>query len=80
MNIVVTLLTVVFVIIAIAVTVLVLMQEGKSNGLSGSIGGGSSESYWGKNKSRSGEAKLAKFTSMLTVAFVLMAIVLNVLM
>lgn len=81
MNIVVTLLTIVFVLIAIAVTVLVLLQEGKSNGLSGSLGGGSgSESYWGKNKARSGEAKMAKFTSLLTVIFMIFAIALNILM
>ena len=46
-----TILTVIFVIICIALTVLVLMQEGKSQGL-GSISG-MADTYWGKNKGRS---------------------------
>ena len=44
-------LTVLFIIVSVVLTVLVLMQEGKTQGL-GSIGG-AAESYWGKNKSRS---------------------------
>ena len=42
-------------------TVIVLMQEGKSAGL-GAISG-AAETYWGKNKGRSMEGKLEKFTS-----------------
>ena len=41
-------LTIVFVILCIAMTVIVLMQEGKTSGL-GAISG-VAESYWGKNK------------------------------
>lgn len=40
-----TILTVVFIIICIALTVIVLMQEGKQQGL-GSIGG-MADTYWG---------------------------------
>lgn len=36
-------LTIVFLLIAVIMAILILFQEGKSNGLSGSIGGGSSE-------------------------------------
>ena len=43
-------LTVLFIIICIALTVLVLMQEGKAAGL-GAISG-AAETYWGKNKGR----------------------------
>lgn len=46
-------LTIVFVILCIAMTVIVLMQEGKTSGL-GAISG-VAESYWGKNKGRSME-------------------------
>ena len=49
-------LTIVFVILCIAMTVIVLMQEGKSAGL-GAISG-AAESYWGKNKGRSMEGML----------------------
>ena len=43
-------LTIVFVLLCIAMTVIVLMQEGKSAGL-GAISG-AAETYWGKNKGR----------------------------
>ena len=49
-------LTIVFVLICIALTVIVLLQEGKSQGL-GAIGG-MADSYWGKNKGRSMEGTL----------------------
>ena len=49
-------LTIVFVLICIALTVIVLLQEGKSQGL-GAIGG-MADSYWGKNKGRSMDGTL----------------------
>ena len=51
-----TILSVIFVLICLALTVIVLLQEGKSQGL-GAIGG-MAESYWGKNKGRSMEGTL----------------------
>ena len=56
-----TILTVVFILICLALTVIILLQEGKSAGL-GAISG-AAETYWGKNKGRSMEGKLEKFTS-----------------
>ena len=70
-----TILTVIFVIICIALTVLVLMQEGKSQGL-GSISG-MADTYWGKNKGRSMEGALVKITPGLAVGFMVLAVVLN---
>ena len=70
-----TILTVIFVIICIALTVLVLMQEGKSQGL-GSISG-MADTYWGKNKGRSMEGALVKITTGLAVGFIVLAVVLN---
>ena len=51
-----TILSVIFVLICLALTVIVLLQEGKSQGL-GAIGG-MAETYWGKNKGRSMEGTL----------------------
>ena len=68
-------LMVLFVLVCIIATVLVLMQEGRSQGL-GAIAGGA-ETYWGKNKGRSMEGNLVKWTKILTVVFFLLAIVLN---
>ena len=70
-----TILTVIFVIICIALTVLVLMQEGKSQGL-GSISG-MADTYWGKNKGRTMEGGLVKATSVMGVLFFVLAVVLN---
>ena len=69
-------LTIVFVLICIALTVIVLLQEGKSEGL-GAIGG-MADSYWGKNKGRSMEGTLEKFTKFAAVAVLLLALVLNI--
>ena len=68
-------LMVLFVLVRIIATVLVLMQEGRSQGL-GAIAG-AAETYWGKNKGRSMEGNLVKWTKILTVVFFLLAIVLN---
>lgn len=69
-------LTIVFILICIGLTVLVLMQEGKSAGL-GAVSG-AAESYWGKNKGRSMEGTLVKFTKYLAIAFILIAVILNI--
>ena len=65
----------IFVLLCIVATVLVLLQEGKSQGL-GAIAGGS-ESYWGRNKGRSMEGNLEKWTKILMGVFFVLAIVLN---
>lgn len=70
-----TVLTVVFIIICIALTVIILLQEGKSAGL-GAISG-AADTYWGKNKGRSMEGALVKITKALAVGFIVLAIVLN---
>ncbi len=68
-------LTVVLIIVSVVLTVLVLMQEGKSQGL-GAISG-AAETYWGKNKGRSMEGRLVKATTILCVVFFLLCIILN---
>ena len=68
-------LTVIFIIVCIAITILVLLQEGKSQGL-GAISG-AAESYWGKNKGRSMEGMLVKLTKVAAILFIVLAVVLN---
>ena len=68
-------LTLVFVLVCIALTVTVLAQEGKDAGL-GSLGG-QSDSFWSRNKSRSMEGNLIRITKGLAVAFILLAVILN---
>ena len=69
-------LTVIFIVMCIALTVLVLMQEGKDAGL-GTIAGGA-ETYWGKNKGRSMEGLLVKITKWLAIGFMVIAVILNI--
>ena len=71
-----TVLTVVFIIISIALTVIILLQEGKSAGL-GAISG-AADTYGGKNKGRSMEGMLVKVTRVLVILFLLISIVLNI--
>ena len=66
---------IIFILLCIALTVLVLMQEGKSAGL-GAISG-MAETSWGKNKGRSMEGNLVKITKYLAIGFMLISIVLN---
>ena len=68
-------LTIVFILVRVALSAIVLMQEGKSAGLG--VISGAAETYWGKNKGRSIEGKLEKLTKILVVVFMLIAILLN---
>ncbi|WDV47091.1 preprotein translocase subunit SecG [Clostridiaceae bacterium M8S5] len=54
----------------------VLLQSGKSAGLSGSISGGA-EKIWGKNKGRSYESLLGKMTTISAVIFIISALALT---
>jgi len=65
-----------FIIVCIALTVMILMQEGKSAGL-GAIAG-AADTYWGKNKGRSMEGMLVKLTRALVVLFIVISAVLNI--
>ena len=68
--------TIIYIAVCIGLTVVVLMQEGKSAGLSGAING-VADTYWGKNKGRSMEGALVKVTKLLAVLFVVLSVVLN---
>ena len=70
-----TVLLVVLAVASVVLTVLILMQEGKSAGL-GTISG-VADTYWGKNKGRSMEGKLVKITKILIVVFFALALLLN---
>ena len=71
-----TIVTVVFIAICIALVILVMLQESKSSGLTGTVGG-MADSYLGQNKGRSMEGKLVKWTTILAVVFFVLTVVLN---
>ena len=54
----------IFILVCIALSIVVLMQESKQQGLSGTISG-AADTYWGRNKGRSMEGKLVLFTKIL---------------
>lgn len=68
-------LTVIFVLDCIGLTVIVLMQEGKQQGL-GSIAG-VADTYWGRNKGRSMEGGLVRATIVMAILFFVLAVILN---
>ena len=67
-------LLIVYIIVCVALSILVLMQEGKQAGLTGAISG-AAETYWGKNKGRSMEGGLVLATRILAVLFILLSLV-----
>ena len=69
------LLSIVFVIACIAMTVIVLMQEGKSSGL-GALSG-AAESHWAKNKGRTLEGNMEKITKIIAAVIFVLALALN---
>ena len=60
----------------LAVTAIVLMQSGKSAGLSGAISGGA-DTFLSKGKAKTWDAKLAKATKWFALAFVLLTLSLH---
>ena len=76
MEVLIIILTIIFIVVSLALLIVVLMQEGKSAGL-GAISG-AAETYWGKAKGKSMEGFLVKFTKGLAIAFILLAAVLNI--
>ena len=71
-----TIVEVVFIIVCIFLTVVILLQEGKSAGL-GAISG-AADTYWGKNKGRSMEGMLVKLTRLGVILFLVLAAELNI--
>ncbi len=66
---------IVLIILALAIIFLVMVQESNQQGLSGAISGGSSESFFGKNKGRTDEAKKVFITKVLATVFMVLALV-----
>ena len=76
MSVLTIILTVFQLLSGLAVAVVVLMQSGKSAGLSGAISGGA-ETFLSKGKAKTRDAKLAKATKWFALAFVLLTLLLN---
>ena len=68
------------IVLAIVIVLLILVQEGNQQGLSGAISGGSSDSFFGKNKGRTDEAKKSFLTKIFAGAFLVIVLVASIVM
>lgn len=69
----------VLLLIACAIIILVvLLQESKDPGMSSAISGASNDSFYGKNTSKTREARLVKFTRVSAIIFFVATLVVNI--
>ncbi len=71
-------LTILQLLTALATILIVLFQSGKSAGLSGAIGG-VADTFLAKNKAKSLDSQLAKYTKWVAIAFVVLTLLINIL-
>lgn len=68
------------VLVSVALVVLVLFQNSKKRGLSGAIGGTSSDSFFGKNQGQTQEKKLSRGTTICAIIFAVLAVIAYILL
>lgn len=78
MEIVKMILIAVYIIIALALIILALIQTKEDPGLSSTITGSSTNNFYEKNKSRTKEGKQKKWTVILSIVFAILTIVLGI--
>ena len=69
-------LTVIQVLLAIFLIAVVLLQEGKTSGLNGAISGGA-DTFLSKNKAKSWDAKLARWTKWVAILWIIITLALS---
>ena len=67
-------LSIIYFIVALALVAVVMLQSGKSAGLSGAIAGGA-DTFLSKNKAKSADARLARMTKWVAVVFMVLTLV-----
>lgn len=77
-NILETILIIIYVIVSVALIALALIQSKDDEGASGTIVGGSSSSFYEKNKGRTKEGILKRWTIILATAFIILTIALGI--
>ncbi|MEI3395896.1 MAG: preprotein translocase subunit SecG [Clostridia bacterium] len=79
MEIIRTILTVIYFIVAFAVIILATIQTKDDSGLSSTITGSSTNNFYEKNKGRTKEGKQKRWTIILAIVFAILTIVLGIL-
>ena len=69
-------LSVILVLLCLFLTVVVLLQESKTSGMNSAIGGGA-DTFLSKNKAKSWDAKLSRWTKWVAIAFVVLTLVIS---
>ena len=77
MNVLTTVFTVIQLLTCVFLIVVVLLQSGKSSGLSSVVSGNSAETFFGKGKSKSLDSVLARMTKWVGIAFVALTLILT---
>lgn len=72
-------LSIIVILVGVVVVAAVLMQQGKAHGLSGAIAGGA-ETFFGKEKGKKIDRIVARWTTIASVVFVLLILVLYILL
>ena len=79
MEILTNIITIVYVINCLILIVIALMQSKDDEGASGAVIGGASSSFYEKNKGRTKEGKLKRWTIILGITFIVLTIILGIL-
>ncbi|MDR0446341.1 MAG: preprotein translocase subunit SecG [Oscillospiraceae bacterium] len=73
----VTVVIIIDLLVCIMLTAMVVVQSGKTSGLSGALGGGS-DTFLAKNKAKTLDAKLSRGTKWVAVGFIVLTLLLNI--
>ena len=69
--------TIIYIVVALLLTVIVLFQKGKDPRSASSVMGGSGETFFSKNKSNTREGLLEKLTAIFAVIFIILSVVIS---
>ena len=68
--------SIIYFIVSLALVAIVMLQSGKSAGLSGAIAGGA-DTFLSKNKAKTADARLAKMTKWVAILWIVITLVLS---
>lgn len=68
----------IYVIVCLALIIVAMMQTKEDSGASGTIVGSSTNSFYEKNKGKTKEGKLKRWTIILAIIFAILSIVLSI--
>ena len=69
--------TIVYIVVALILTVVVLFQKGKDPREASSVMGSSGDTFFSKNKANTREGMLEKLTAVFAVIFIILSVVLS---